>query len=78
MDIQRLKYDFKYIILNRFVSKIPCWHFRRFVYRIAGLQIGKGSRIGIGTVILNPENIMIGSNTIINEYCHLDGRGVLA
>ena len=50
----RLKDDFEYIYLNRFVNKIPCWHIRKLLYRRRGLSIGQGSRIGIGTVIVCP------------------------
>lgn len=74
---KRIKYDTKYIILNCVINKVPSWYIRKLFYRILGLSIGKNSRIGIKTVILNPENIVIGANTIINEYCHLDGRGGL-
>ena len=41
------------------------------------MRIGKGSRILMKTVVVSPENITIGENTIINEYCHIDGRGGL-
>lgn len=75
---KRVKYDAKYILLNCVVNKIPSWNIRKTVYKMLGLSIGKNSRIGIGTIILNPENIKIGVNSIINEYCHLDGRGGLS
>lgn len=77
MKWDRIKYDGKYILLNCVVNKIPSWFLRRSLYKLLGLSIGAGSRIGIGTVVLNPEHISIGCNTIINEYCHLDGRGGL-
>ena len=77
MKWDRMKYDCKYILLNCVINKIPSWSMRRILYKLLGLKIGSGTRIGIGTVILNPENISIGCNTIINEYCHLDGRGGL-
>ncbi len=48
-----------------------------FFLRKLGLTIGDGSRIAIGTVIVAPERITIGKRTIINENCHLDGRGGL-
>lgn len=77
IDINRLKGDAKYIFLNMFVNKIPCWTIRKKLYKSCGMQIGAGARIGIGTVVVYPQNITIGKRTVINEYCHLDGRGGL-
>lgn len=42
-----------------------------------GMTIGKGARIGIGTIVLNPMGIKIGDRSVINENCMLDGRGGL-
>lgn len=69
--------DIKYIWLNGFVCNIPAWWLRRFFYRLAGMKIGNYSRIGIGTIVVRPKGIEIGHRCIINEYCHLDGRGKL-
>lgn len=73
-----MKYDFKYIFLNRFICTIPSWHIRSFFYKLFGMKIGKGSRIGIGTIVIEPRGIVIGDRTIVNENCHLDGRGKLS
>lgn len=67
--------DFIYIILNYVVCYIPCWHIRKLCYQLAGMKIGKGSRILMGTIIIKPWKIKIGKNSIINERCHLDARG---
>lgn len=75
--ISRLKFDLKYMILNYFVRHIPSWYVRKIFYVLMGMKIGKKARIGINTVVLNPESITIGERTIINENCHLDGRGGL-
>ena len=77
MNGARVKKDFKYILLNCIINKIPSWTIRRFCYKKLGLQIGKNSRIGIKTVIDEPKKIKIGDRTVVNEYCHLDGRGGL-
>ncbi|WP_304644499.1 DapH/DapD/GlmU-related protein, partial [uncultured Dubosiella sp.] len=50
---------------------------RKKFYSIFKVRIGKNSRIALGTILLSPEKIEIGNNTIINENCHLDGRGNL-
>lgn len=73
----RIKGDLKYIILNCIVNRIPSWHLRRFLYSSMGLKIGKNARIGIKSIVVCPERIIIGNGTIVNEFCHLDGRGGL-
>ncbi len=78
MDVLRIRKDIKYILLNCVINRIPSWMVRRMLYRKLGLKIGDGSRIGIKTIIDEPKNICIGEHTIINEFCHLDGRGGLS
>ncbi|WP_044914237.1 MULTISPECIES: acyltransferase [unclassified Butyrivibrio] len=63
--------------LNYIVAIIPVWHIRKLFYVISGMKIGKGSRIGLRTRVIRPSKIQIGERSIINEYCHLDGRGGL-
>lgn len=77
MRIGRFKSDLKYMILNHFVNHIPSWYIRRIFYILAGMKIGKKARIGINTVVVDAKKIRIGERTIINENCHLDGRGGL-
>ena len=48
-----LKADCKYVFLNGFVNKIPIWNIRVTLYKMMGMKIGKGSRILIGTRIMN-------------------------
>ena len=74
MDIKRLQFDLKYIFLNSIVNRIPSWSIRKLIYKQFGMRIGNGARIGIGTVVYCPENIVIGDRSIINENCYLDGR----
>jgi acetyltransferase-like isoleucine patch superfamily enzyme len=59
------------------VGCIPFHHFRRFCYRLAGVRIGKGSTMHMGTVFYNPRHIVIGKDTIIGEKAVLDGRAQL-
>lgn len=77
MDWRRVKADFKYIFLNGFAIYIPSWTIRKAILKIMGMDLGRGSRIGLGTKIIQPETIHIGNRSIINEWCHLDGRGGL-
>lgn len=78
LERNRIGYDLQYVVLNQIVCKIPCWSVRRYFYRRYGVQMGKDSRIGIGTVIICPQNIRIGARTVVNEDCVLDGRGGVA
>lgn len=75
MNFKRIVYDFKHIFLNCFVNKIPCWNLRKCIYILYGTKIGKLSRIGINTIIHNPDKLQIGERTIINDNCYLDARG---
>lgn len=60
--------------------KLRCWgyfpshHVRRFVYRIFGMRIGRGSTIHMYASFYNPYNIKIGKDTIVGEWAVLDGR----
>ncbi len=77
MDIKRVLADGHYYLLNSLVNRIPSWTIRRILYKISGLALGNGARIGIGTIIDCPKRIIIGERTVINGECHLDGRGGL-
>lgn len=57
---------------------VPSHHFRRFIYRLGGMKIGKGSSIHTEAKFYNVKNIMIGEDTIIGEGAVLDGRGKLS
>jgi maltose O-acetyltransferase len=56
---------------------IPSHNFRKFIYRIAGIKIGKGSTIHMKARFYDPRNIVIGEDTIIGEGIVLDGRDKL-
>jgi len=62
------------VFLLHFIGAIPIHHFRRMCYRFAGVKIGQGSTIHMGTVFYDPSNIIIGKDTIIGEKAVLDGR----
>lgn len=59
------------------LSYIPSHTIRKFVYRIFGLKIGRGSSIHMGVKFYETKNIFIGQDTIIGEGCVLDGRDEL-
>jgi len=60
------------------VGCIPSHNYRKFVYRIFGIKIGKGSTIHMGARFYDPRNIVIGEDTIIGEGIVLDGRDKLS
>lgn len=59
------------------VGYVPIHRFRRFFYRVAGVKIGKGSTIHMGTRFYDPRNISVGDDTVIGEFAVLDGRDTL-
>lgn len=65
------------IYLLHLISYFPSHHLRRFFYRLAGIKIGRGSTIHMGSVFYDPKNIIIGEDTIIGEKVVLDGRDKL-
>lgn len=68
--------DFELMLL-RWVGYIPSHFFRKFVYRMAGIRIGRGSTIHMWANFFQPENIEIGEDTIIGNKAFLDGRAPL-
>ncbi|NTU46568.1 acyltransferase [Candidatus Roizmanbacteria bacterium] len=59
------------------VGALPLNSVRVFIYRLAGLGIGKGSIIHRGAKFYNPRGITIGDDTILGDNTVLDGRAPL-
>jgi acetyltransferase-like isoleucine patch superfamily enzyme len=53
---------------------VPCHHYRRMVYRLAGMKIGKGSSVHMWARFYQPKFITIGEDSIIGDNAFLDGR----
>jgi len=68
--------DFKILIVNR-SGWCPLWCWRKFIYQLAGLKIGKGSKIHVFCRFFEPKNIEIGEGTLVGEFAFLDGRAPL-
>lgn len=68
--------DFKLMIL-RWTGYIPGHTFRKLIYRLAGISIGKGSTIHMFANFFQPSNIEIGDDTVIGMRAFLDGRAKL-
>jgi maltose O-acetyltransferase len=71
--IQNILLEFEIYLLH-LIGHVPIHHVRRFFYRVAGVKIGKGSTIHMGTVFFDPRHIVIGNDSIIGEGALLDGR----
>lgn len=65
------------LLLVTWVGLVPSHLFRLFFYTLAGVKIGKGSRIHIGARFFYPGNVKIGEGTIIGDNIFLDGRDKL-
>ena len=57
---------------------IPSHHFRRFILRLGGAQVGRGATVHMGCRFFSLKNLTIGADTIIGWKCFLDGRDRLA
>lgn len=68
--------DFELMLL-RCIGHIPFSFIRKFIYRIAGVKIGKGSTIHMWCNFFNPCGVIVGDDTIIGDHAFLDGRAKL-
>lgn len=68
--------DLELLILT-WAGLIPSHLFRLLIYKMAGIKIGKGSRIHTGAKFFYPANIEIGQGSIIGDNVFLDGRDKL-
>lgn len=68
--------DFKLLIVNQ-SGWCPSWIWRRAIYKLNGLKIGRGSKIHVFCRFFNPAGVEIGEGSVIGEFCFLDGRGKL-
>ncbi|MBI4058741.1 acyltransferase [Candidatus Microgenomates bacterium] len=65
------------LMILRWIGNIPLHWTRRMFYRLAGMQIGRGSTIHMWANFYNPAGIKIGQGTIIGDHVFLDGRAPL-
>lgn len=65
------------VFLLHLVGEIPFHNLRKFIYRLAGIKLGRGSTIHMGARFYDPRRIEIGEDTIIGERVLLDGRDQL-
>jgi len=68
--------DFELMLL-RWVGYIPSHTIRLLCYKLAGIKIGRGSRIHMWANFFQPRGVEIGRDTIVGDHCFLDGRAKL-
>jgi acetyltransferase-like isoleucine patch superfamily enzyme len=68
--------EFELMVL-RWVGHVPSHIFRKFIYRVAGVSIGKGSTIHMWANFFDPSGVFIGKDTIVGDHAFLDGRAPL-
>ena len=56
---------------------IPSHHIRRFLLRLAGAKIGKGSVVHMGISFFSLQSIRIGQDSILGRNIFLDGRALI-
>lgn len=65
------------VALLWWLGNVPSHTFRRRMYQLAGVTLGKGSTIHVGARLYQPKNIRIGDDTIVGDHATLDGRAAL-
>lgn len=65
------------LMLLRVVGHIPFHSIRKFLYRVSGMKIGRGSSVHMWANFFNPKNIKVGEDSIIGDHAFLDGRATL-
>lgn len=69
--------DFGLFVVNCKMM-VPSHHVRRFIMRLGGAKIGKGSSVHMACRYFSLKNLTIGEDTIIGWGCFLDGREKLS
>ncbi len=68
--------DFELMVL-RWIGHIPFHLVRNFFYILAGVKLGRGSTFHMWANFFQPNNIIIGEDTIIGDHAFLDGRALI-
>jgi acetyltransferase-like isoleucine patch superfamily enzyme len=69
--------DFKLFLIHLVSFHVPFHSIRKFVFKLGGMTIGKGSTLHMGCKFFNPEGVKIGLDTVIGDRVFLDGRAPL-
>lgn len=68
--------DFALFVLHLLVN-LPSHHLRRFLMRLGGAKIGKGSSIHMGCRFFSLKEVKIGEDSILGSGIFLDGRSAI-
>lgn len=63
-----------FLFLLHLKCYIPSHHLRRFLLRLGGAKIGKGSSIHMGVSFFSLRHLKVGEDTILGRNIFLDGR----
>ena len=74
--IKNILLDFELMLL-RWVGHIPLHSVRHFIYKVAGMKIGRGSVIHMWANFFYPPGVSIGIDSKIGNNAFLDGRDKL-
>ena len=66
--------DFKLFLIHLVSLHMPLWTIRKLVFTLAGVKIGQGTTIHMGTKFFNPQGVSVGEDTMIGDRAFLDGR----
>jgi maltose O-acetyltransferase len=69
--------DFKLFLIHLVSLHVPFYFFRKFVFIISGVKIGKGTTIHMGCKFFEPRRVIIGEDSKVGENAFLDGRALL-
>jgi acetyltransferase-like isoleucine patch superfamily enzyme len=70
-------WDFELFLIHLVSLHVPFHSLRKLAFRMAGLQIGRGSVIHMGCKFFRLKGVKIGNDTIIGDSAFLDGRDSL-
>ena len=66
-------WDFS-LMLIRWTGCVPIFTFRKFIYLLFGMKIGRGSTIHMWAGFFKPWGVIIGQDSVVGDHCFLDGR----
>lgn len=69
--------DFKLFLIHLVSLHVPLHGLRKLIFKLAGVRIGKGSAIHMGTKFFEPKGVIVGKDTMIGDSAFLDGRDKL-
>lgn len=65
--------DFSLLVVD-WTGYCPFWFWRKMIYTLSGIKIGRKSKIHFGARFFEPRNVTIGEGTLVGEFAFLDGR----